>query len=92
MLDTSKHGQLCCRKAYSKADLLAIAQRLYNNLLLQFQILSQQSSVLAIIRPQPAKQIILILRTSSGKTLPVIVGTAVSDASTTILILLMVAL
>ena len=42
--------------------------------------------------PQPAEQVVLVLGTGSGKSLPVMVGTAVSDVSTTILILPMVAL
>ena len=42
--------------------------------------------------PQPVEQVVLVLGTGSGKTLPVLIGTAVSDAGTTILILPMVAL
>jgi hypothetical protein len=47
---------------------------------------------LAIMGPQPAEQVILVLGTGSGKTLPVMIGTAVSDASIIILILFIVAL
>lgn len=92
MLDASKRGQLRRRGAYSEADLLTVAQRLYNDPSLQFRIPGQRSGVLAIMGPQPAEQVILVLGTGSGKTLPVVVGTAVSDVSTTILILPMVAL
>jgi superfamily II DNA helicase RecQ len=42
--------------------------------------------------PQPAEQVVLVIGTGSGKTLIVMVGAAVADAGTTILVLLMVAL
>jgi superfamily II DNA helicase RecQ len=48
--------------------------------------------VLAIIGPQPTEQVILVLGTGAGKTLVVIIGAAVVDARTTILILPTVAL
>ena len=53
MLDASKRGQLRRREAYSDADLLAVAQKLYNNPDLQFRVPGQQHSVLAIMGPQP---------------------------------------
>jgi hypothetical protein len=51
MLDASKRGQLRRKGAYSEADLLAVAQRLYNDPSLQFRIPGQRSSVLAIMGP-----------------------------------------
>ena len=92
ILDTSKRGQLRRKGAYSEADLLIVAQRLYNNPLLQFRVPGQRSGVLAIMGPQPAEQVVLVIGTGSGKTLPVIIGTTVSDAATTILILPIIAL
>jgi superfamily II DNA helicase RecQ len=92
MLDASKRGQLCRKGAYSEADLLAVARKLYNDPVLQFRAPGQRNGVLAIIGPQPAKQVILVLGTSAGKTLVVMISVAVADARTTILILPIVAL
>ena len=92
MLDTSKRGQLCRKRAYSEAGLLAGAQRLYNDPSLQFRIPGQRNGILVIMGPQPAEQVVPVIGTGSGKTLGVMIGTAMSDAATTILILPMVAL
>lgn len=92
MLDASKRGQLCYKGAYSKADLLAVAQRLYNNPSLQFRVPGQRNGIVAIMGPQPAEQVVLVLGTGSSKTLPVMIGSTMSDATTTILILPIVAL
>jgi hypothetical protein len=92
MLDAVKRGQMYKRGAYSEADLLAVAQRLYNTPNLQFQVLSQRNSVLAIIGPQPAKQVVLVIGTGSGKTLVVIIGATIADIRTTILVLPIVVL
>jgi hypothetical protein len=92
MLDASKHGQLCQRGAYSEADLLAVAQKLYNKPDLQFWVPGQQDGVLAIMGRQPAKQVVLVIGTSSGKTMIVMISAAIADAGTTILVLPMVAL
>jgi hypothetical protein len=48
--------------------------------------------VLAIIGPQPAEQVVLVIGTGSGKTLVVMIGAAITDAGTIILVLLMVTL
>ena len=48
--------------------------------------------MLAIMGPQPAEQVVLVIGTSSGKTLVVMISAAVADARTTILVLPMVAL
>ena len=48
--------------------------------------------MLAIIGPQLAEQVVLVIGTSFGKTLVVMIGAVVVDARTTILVLLMVAL
>jgi len=87
MLDASNGGLLRRRRAYSEADLLSVAQKLYNKPDLQFQVLGQRNGVLAIMGPQPAEQAVLVIGTSSSKTLVVMVGAAVADAGTTILIL-----
>jgi superfamily II DNA helicase RecQ len=54
---------------------------------MRFRVPGQPNGVLAIIGPQPAEQVVLILRTGSGKTLVFQVGDMVADARTTILIL-----
>jgi superfamily II DNA helicase RecQ len=42
--------------------------------------------------PQLAEQVVLVIGTGSGKTLVVMIGAAIVDAGTTILVLLMVTL
>ena len=92
MLDASKQGQLRRKGAYSKADLVVVAWKLYNALDLQLRVLGQRSRVLAIMGPQPAEQVVLVIGTSSSKTLVVMISAVVADARTTILVLPIVAL
>src|SRR5271167_3381034 len=80
------------RGAYTEADLLAVAQKLYNIPDLQFRVPGQQNRVLAVIGSQPAEQVVLVIGTGSGKTLVIIISTAIADTRTTILVLLIVAL
>jgi superfamily II DNA helicase RecQ len=42
--------------------------------------------------PQPAEQVVLVIGAGAGKTLVVMIGAAIVDAGTTILVLPMVAL
>ena len=51
VLDASKRGQMRRRGAYSEADLLAIARRLYNTPDLRFRVPGQRRGVLAVIGP-----------------------------------------
>jgi superfamily II DNA helicase RecQ len=46
----------------------------------------------AIIKPQLAKQVVLVIRTGSGKTLVVMIGATIIDTGTIILVLLIVTL
>jgi orsellinic acid/F9775 biosynthesis protein OrsD/helicase-like protein/RAD3-like DEAD/DEAH box helicase len=92
MLDASKRSQMRRRGAYSEANLLAVARKLYNAPDLQFRVPGQRNGVLAVMGPQPAEQVVLVIGTGSGKTMVVMIGAAVADAGTTILILPMVAL
>lgn len=92
MLGASKRSRARRRGAYTKADLLAVARRLYNAPDLQFRVPSQRDGVLAIMGPQPAEQVVLVIGTGFGKTLVVMIGATIADARTTILVLLMVAL
>jgi hypothetical protein len=78
--------------AYSAADLLAIARRLYNALDMQLRVLGQRDGLLAVIGPYPAEQVVLVIGTGSSKSLIFIVGASVADTRTTILVLLMVIL
>ncbi|PQE16365.1 telomere-associated recQ-like helicase protein [Rutstroemia sp. NJR-2017a BVV2] len=91
-LDAAKRGQMRRRGAYAEADLLTVARKLYNAPHLQFRVPGQRQGVLAILGPQPAEQVVLVIGTGSGKTLVVMVGAALADAGTTILVLPMVAL
>jgi superfamily II DNA helicase RecQ len=92
MLDASKRGQLRQKGTYSEADLLAVAQKLHNAPDLKFRVPGQRNGVLAIMGPQPAEQVVLVIGTGSGKTLVIMISAAVADARTTILVLPMVAL
>ena len=92
MLNTSKRNRVHRKGAYSKANLLAITRKLYNALNLQFRLLGQRNRVLAIIKPQPAEQMVLVIRTGSNKTLVIIIGIATTDAGTTVLVLPIIAL
>jgi hypothetical protein len=51
MLNASKRGQLWRKGAYSEADLLAVARKLYNNPDLKFRVLGQRNGVLVIMGP-----------------------------------------
>ena len=92
MLDASKRGQLRRKGAYSEADLLAVARKLYHDPILQFRAPGQRNGVLAIMGPRPAEQVVLVLGTGAGKTLVVMISASIADAGTTILILPTVAL
>ena len=48
--------------------------------------------MLAIMGPQPAEQVVLVIGTGSGKTLVVIIRAIIADTGTTILVLPIVAL
>jgi superfamily II DNA helicase RecQ len=91
ILNASKRGQLRKKGVYSEADLLAVAQKLYNTPDLQFRVPGQRNGVLAIMGPHPAKQVVLVIGTGSGKTLVVMISAAATNAGTTILVLPMVA-
>jgi hypothetical protein len=87
MLEASKRGQFRKRGAYSEADLLSIARKLYDTPDLQFRVPGQRRGILAILGPRSAEQIVLVLGTGSGKTLVFLVGAAITGAGTTILVL-----
>lgn len=87
MLDASKRGQMRRKGAYSEADLLTVARKLHSAPNMKFRVPGQRRGVLAVMGPQPAEQVVLILGTGSGKTLVFQVGAMVADARTTILIL-----
>jgi hypothetical protein len=48
--------------------------------------------VLAIIGPQPAEQVVLVIGTGSSKTLVVMIRAIITDTGTIILVLLIVTL
>jgi len=92
MLDASKRGQMRRKGAYSAADLLAVARRLYNTPDMQLRVPGQRDGLLAVMGPHPAEQVVLVIGTGSGKSLIFMVGASVTDAQTTILVLPMVIL
>jgi DEAD/DEAH box helicase len=92
MLDDAKRAQQRKKGVYSEADLLAVARKVYHKPDLNLRVPGQRASVLAVLGPQRADQVIIILATGSGKTLIIVVGVSLADARTTILILPLVAL
>ncbi|KAF8861005.1 hypothetical protein BDZ45DRAFT_740883 [Acephala macrosclerotiorum] len=92
MFNASKRGQMRKRSAYAETDLLAVARKLYNAPDLQFRVFDQRNRVLAVMGLQSTEQMVLVIGTGSGKTLIVMIGVAVADVGTTILVLPMVAL
>lgn len=92
ILDASKRGQMRRKGAYSAADLLDVARRLHNDPGMQLRVPGQRDGLLAVMGPQPAEQVILVIGTGSGKSLIFMVGASVADARTTILVLPMVVL
>ena len=92
MLDASKRGQVRRKGAYSRADLEAVARRIYNVPEIKLRIPGQRDGLLAMMGPHPVEQVVLVMGTGSGKTLVFMVGASVADARTTILVLPMVVL
>lgn len=92
LLAACKKARLRTRATYDEAALLAVARTLYDDPALQFRVPGQRNGVLAVLGRRPSEQAVLILATGSGKTLLVMVGAALRDAGTTILILPTVAL
>ncbi|KAL7939991.1 P-loop containing nucleoside triphosphate hydrolase protein [Trichoderma barbatum] len=77
---------------HPESELLAMARELYNNADLQFRQPGQRNGVMAVLGLRPAEQVVVVLATGSGKTLVFMVGAALEDARTTIVILPTVAL
>jgi hypothetical protein len=92
MLDASKRSQMRRKGAYSEADLLAVARKLYNAPDFQFRVPGQRNGVLAVMGPQPAEQVVLVIGTGSGKTMVVMIGAAIANAGITVIVLPVVAL
>jgi hypothetical protein len=59
---------------------------------MQLRVLGQRDGLLAVIGPHPAEQVVLVIRTSSSKSLIFIIGASVIDARTMILVLLIIIL
>jgi superfamily II DNA or RNA helicase len=87
MLDASKKGQFRRKGAYSEADLLTVARKLYSLPDMQLRVPGQRKALLAVMGAQHAEQVVIILATGSGKSLIPMVGASVADARTTILVL-----
>jgi superfamily II DNA helicase RecQ len=77
---------------YSEADLLTVARRICHQPELQFRVLGQRAGMLAVLGARRAEQVVIVLGTGSAKTLIFMVGAALADAKTTILIVPLVAL
>ncbi|KFY92767.1 hypothetical protein V500_04038 [Pseudogymnoascus sp. VKM F-4518 (FW-2643)] len=92
MHDDIKRGQQQRKRVYLEADLVAVARRVYGAPQLRLRVPGQQAAVLAVLGPQKAEQVIIVLATGSGKTLIVVLAVSIADTGTTILILLLIAL
>ncbi|PNP44463.1 hypothetical protein TGAMA5MH_03809 [Trichoderma gamsii] len=85
-------GQYRKQVSHPEPELLAVARELYNDADLQFRQPGRRNGVMAVLGPRPAEQVVVVLATGSGKTLLFMVGAALEDARTTIVILPTVAL
>ena len=92
MLLAAKRRRLRKRASYLEADFTAVARRLLGAPGMKLRVPGQRDGLLAIMGPHAAEQVVLVLGTGSGKSLTFMVGAAMADAQTTILILPMVAL
>ncbi|KFZ19431.1 hypothetical protein V501_00670 [Pseudogymnoascus sp. VKM F-4519 (FW-2642)] len=92
LLHQNYQAQVRRRGAYSRADLEAVACRLYNTPQMKLRVPGQQDGLLAMMGPHLAEQVLLVMGTGSGKSLLFMVGASVADAQTTILVLPIVAL
>lgn len=92
MLVAAKRSQVRKRVVYSETDLTAVARRLFMTPNMMLRAPGQRDGLLAMVGPQAAEQVVLVLGTGSGKSLVFMVGASVAEAQTTILILPMVAL
>ncbi|ELR06866.1 hypothetical protein GMDG_08157 [Pseudogymnoascus destructans 20631-21] len=92
MHDDIKRGQQRRKRVYSEADLVAVTRRVYGAPELRLRVPGQRAAVLAVLGPQKAEQVIIVLATGSGKTLIVILAVSIADTGTTILILPLIAL
>lgn len=90
--DDIKRSQRRKTATCSEADLLTVARRICSQPKLQFRVPGQRAALLAVLGRCPAEQAVVVLGTGSGKTLIFMVGAALADAKTTILIVPLVAL
>ena len=91
-LSAWKRGQVRRKAAYSESDLVAVAQRLLQTPGVRLHAPGQRDGLLAIMGPCAAEQVVIVLGTGSGKSLVFMVGAAIADAQTTILVLPTIAL
>jgi hypothetical protein len=61
MLDASKKGQFRRKGAYSEADLLTVARKLYNLPDMQLRVPGQRKALLAVLGTQHAEQVVVVL-------------------------------
>ncbi|KAJ6787592.1 hypothetical protein PWT90_08516 [Aphanocladium album] len=80
------------RPAYSEADVLTRARRLYKNDTLEFRSSAQREAVRAICGDDQVEQVIVIMATGAGKTLPILTPSQMPGAGTTIIVVSTVAL
>ncbi|KAF7880786.1 uncharacterized protein EAF01_000538 [Botrytis porri] len=92
VLRAAKRSRFRQRQGYSEEDLLQVAQRLFPSVTFQFRQPGQRRGVLTTFGTTFHEQVILILGTGSGKTLIPMLSASLADASTTIMIIPMVAL
>ena len=92
IVEACKRTKLRARPVAKAKDMEAVARTLYNNAALRLRRPGQHGAMVATMGRHAAEQVVVVLATSSGKSLIGMVGAALEGAATTIMILPAVAL
>lgn len=80
------------RPTYSEFEILSKARQLYKKDALVFRSSAQREAVRAVCGDEPVEQVIVIMATGAGKTLPILIPSQMPGAGTTIIVMSTVAL
>ena len=89
---TSKKLRIRARPKASEGQIILAAQKLYNNPSFQLRRPGQRDAILAVLGPQAAREVVVVLATGTGKSLIAMIAAELSSTGTTILVLPTVAL
>lgn len=87
-----RFGAARVRPTYSEVEVLIKVRQLYKKDALEFRSSAQREAVRAICGDEPAEQVIVIMATGAGKTLPILIPSQMPGAGTTIIVMSIVAL